>query len=209
MNATSVSPADLPAKPARSVRGRPLVDVLTRMVHGVLALAFTGAFLTSEIERWRQVHVVLGYGVLGAVAVRLVWGLIGPRSARLAIWGPRLRLGGTAWRSLRDGQVPPLAQFQTNLQGMATLSLLALGLLVVASGYATLESLAGEWLEDLHEALANAMLAVVLTHLGLVLVASALRRQNQALTMVTGRAHPWARRGGAKARESTHENPAR
>jgi hypothetical protein len=49
----------------------------------------------------------------------------------------------------------------------------------------------GRWedaLEEVHEFLGNGMLALVLAHLGLVLAGSLLRRQNQALTMVTGRA---------------------
>jgi succinate dehydrogenase/fumarate reductase cytochrome b subunit len=94
------------------------------------------------------------------------------------------------WASLRQGKLP-LAQAQTVLQGLATLSLLVLAVLVIASGYATLESLTGEWVEDVHEAMGNAMLAVVLLHLVLVGVASVARRQNQALTMLTGRIHPW------------------
>jgi cytochrome b len=190
VNATSASPAELRGRPVASTAPRRVVDLLTRLAHGVLGLSFTGAFITSEMERLRQVHVVLGYTVLGAVVFRLVWGLIGPRAARLGVWGNRLRMGGTVWASLRAGKLP-LAQAQTALQGVATLSLLALALLVTASGYATFESLTGEWVEDVHEALSNALLAVVLVHVALVGVASVLRRQNQALTMVTGRLHPW------------------
>jgi cytochrome b len=163
---------------------------MTRLFHGALALGFAGAFITSEMESIRQVHVILGYTVLGALVLRLAWGLIGPRTARLSVWGQKLRLASPLWASLRQGKLP-LAQAQTVLQGLATLSLLVLAVLVIASGYATLESLTGEWVEDVHEAMGNAMLAVVLLHLVLVGVASVARRQNQALTMLTGRIHPW------------------
>lgn len=163
---------------------------MTRLFHGALALGFAGAFITSEMESIRQVHVILGYTVLGALVLRLAWGLIGPRTARLSVWGQKLRLASPLWASLRQGKLP-LAQAQTVLQGLATLSLLVLAVLVIASGYASLESLTGEWVEDVHEAMGNAMLAVVLVHLVLVGVASVARRQNQALTMLTGRIHPW------------------
>ena len=200
MSAISASPADLGASAAPSapsvpasagaIRPRRLIDGMTRLFHAALAVGFAGAFITSEMESIRQVHVILGYTVLGALVLRLAWGLIGPRTARLSVWGQKLRLASPLWASLRQGKLP-LAQAQTVLQGLATLSLLVLAVLVIASGYASLESLTGEWVEDVHEAMGNAMLAVVLVHLVLVGVASVARRQNQALTMLTGRIHPW------------------
>ena len=66
-------------------------DVPTRVFHWLLALSFAGAFVTAESERYRDVHVALGYTVLGLVAFRLVWGLIGTRYARFwsFAYGPR------------------------------------------------------------------------------------------------------------------------
>ena len=40
------------------------------------------AYLTAESERWRLVHVSLGYTMGGLVAFRMVWGLMGTRYAR-------------------------------------------------------------------------------------------------------------------------------
>lgn len=45
----------------------------------------------------------------------------------------------------------------------------------------------GDWLEEVHEFFGNAMLMVVLVHVGLIALLSALRRKNQALPMLTGR----------------------
>ena len=45
----------------------------------------------------------------------------------------------------------------------------------------------GDWLEELHELFGNAFLIVVLAHLALIALLSVLRRQNQALPMLTGR----------------------
>ena len=66
-------------------------DVPTRVFHWLLALSFTGAFLTAESERYRDVHVLLGYTVLGLVAFRLLWGLLGTRYARFwsFAYGPK------------------------------------------------------------------------------------------------------------------------
>ena len=50
-------------------------DLPTRVFHWLLAASFLGAFLTAESERYRDIHVVLGYTVLGLVAFRFLWGL--------------------------------------------------------------------------------------------------------------------------------------
>ncbi len=55
------------------------------------------------------------------------------------------------------------------------------------SGYAVWDEWGGEWLEEVHEFFGNAMLMVVLVHVGLIALLSALRRKNQALPMLTGR----------------------
>ena len=79
-----------------------------------------------------------------------------------------------------------------NLLLAAVLAALMLLLAPLAlSGYATYAEWggksAGEWLEEVHEAFANAMLALVLLHVGLIALMSVLRRQNQALPMLRGR----------------------
>ena len=51
-------------------------DLPVRAFHWLLAGSFAGAWLLSESERWRDVHVMLGYTVLGLVTLRIVWGLL-------------------------------------------------------------------------------------------------------------------------------------
>jgi hypothetical protein len=66
-------------------------------------------------------------------------------------------------------------------------ALLVLVVPLTLSGYATYSDLGGEWLEEVHELVANAMLALVLVHLVLIMGLSLVRRRNQALPMITGR----------------------
>ncbi len=70
---------------------------------------------------------------------------------------------------------------------MAIVLLLAFAALAGLTGWATYESLGGEWLEESHEFLASAMLAVVGVHLAGVAVASWLHRENLVRAMLTGR----------------------
>ena len=44
---------------------RRVVDAATRTLHWLMALSFTGAYITADGERWRLVHVTLGYTLAG------------------------------------------------------------------------------------------------------------------------------------------------
>lgn len=160
-------------------------DAPTRVFHWALALSFVGAFVTADSERLRDVHVVLGYTVFGLIAFRLLWGVVGTRYARFTsfAFGPRAVLAYL--KSLLT--LRPQHFLGHNPAGsIAIYALLALGLLTGLTGYAHYNELGGEWLEDLHEGLANAMLAVVFVHIAGVIVSSLLHRENLARAMVTG-----------------------
>jgi cytochrome b len=173
----------MPETPPAPVR---VWDAPVRVFHWLLVLSFAGAYLTAESERWRLVHVTLGYTVGGLVAFRLVWGLIGTRHARFAnfVRGPRAVLAYL--QSLLNRQ--PAHHTGHNPAGAAAIvALLVLAMLTVGFGWATYEDLGGEWLAELHETAGNLMLAVVGVHLGGVLAGSWLHRENLVRAMFSGR----------------------
>jgi cytochrome b len=160
-------------------------DVPVRAFHWLLVITFAGAFLTAESERFRDVHVVLGYAVLGLLAFRLLWAVVGTRYARLSsfAYGPRAVLAYL--RSLAT--LRPQHYVGHNPAGSWVIYLLVvLGLVTGAAGYATYNDVGGEWLEELHEGTANAMLALVFIHIAGVLVSSLLHRENLVKSMLTG-----------------------
>ncbi|MBP6900385.1 MAG: cytochrome b/b6 domain-containing protein [Burkholderiaceae bacterium] len=190
--ATAAMPSSRPA----AARRRRVVDAPTRMFHWLFALSFAGAYLTADGERWRALHVTLGYVLAGLLVFRLVYGLVGPRHARLSLLLRKLQ-AAPAWLSaMADGvrqrglQGLPWRQGQNLLMALAVVALLALTLPLTLSGYASLNDwgagLGGDWLEELHEFFGNAFLALVLAHLGLIAGLSLLRRRNQAQAMLTG-----------------------
>lgn len=160
-------------------------DLPTRLFHWLLAASFAGAWLTSESERWIDLHVRLGYTMLVLVAFRIVWGLAGTRHARFAsfAYGPRDVLAYL--RSLMT--LRALHFTGHNPAGSwAIHGLLALAVVVTATGIATFNDAGGHWIEELHEGAASAMLALVIVHIAGVIVGSALHRENLVRSMLTG-----------------------
>lgn len=181
------------ALPASAARTRRVVDAPTRMFHWLFALSFTGAYLTGDSEHWRALHVTLGWTMAGLLSFRVVYGLVGPRQARLgALW--RKLTGVPSWlRATLQGNAPTAAhwrQGQNLLMGVFIAALLLAVVPLVLSGYATYDEWGGErlghLLEEVHEAAGQLFLMLVLGHLALLAGMSGLRRRNLALPMLTG-----------------------
>lgn len=168
---------------------RRVIDAPIRMCHWLSALVFAGAWLTAESEYWRTLHITLGYILAGLLLFRLLYGLMGPRQARLSNWLKRTTsLVGVAFG--RDGGplglVACLKSLQQGLMALLVLLLLLNIIPLTLSGYISNLD-APEWIAELHEFFASLMLALIGLHLGLVLLGSLLRRQNLIRPMLTGR----------------------
>ena len=173
-------------------------DAPTRAFHWLLVASFAGAFLTAESERWRLVHTTLGYTVAGLLAFRLLWGWLGTRHARFAAFVRGPRAVAAYVRSILSRN-PRSCAGHNPAGALAIVALLALGVAVTASGW-LLESLDVHVLEELHEGVANAMLAVVGVHVAGVVASSWIHRENLVAAMIDGRkrapgsdgiARPW------------------
>lgn len=160
-------------------------DVPTRVFHWLLALCFIGAYLIAEEDEWRLVHATLGCSVGLLIAFRLLWGLVGTRHARFSDFSFDLRSVTRYLRSLRHGE-PQHYTGHNPAGSWVIVALLVLGLGTALSGYAHLNEIGGEVIEELHELLGNATLAVVAIHVLGVIVSSRLHRENLARSMVTG-----------------------
>ena len=185
MNDTSVSRAD--AAQATGAAHKVLVwDAPVRVFHWLMVFSFVGAYLTAESERWRLLHVTLGYTMAGLVGFRIIWGLVGTRNARFSnfVRGPRavlryLQAMLTSQPEHHTGHNPAGA--------LAIVAMLALTIAVAGSGWAVFNDAGGEWLEGFHEFAANAMLAVIGVHIAGVLFASWRGHENLIGAMITGR----------------------
>ena len=174
--------------------GRRVVDAPTRMFHWLFAATFTGAYLSADSEHWRLLHATLGYAFGGLLVFRVLYGLLGPRHASLgSLW--RRIAGAPAWlRSLGSARAESgvnRRQGQQLATTAAIVAMLALAAPLALSGWGAYadwgDLTGGDLLSELHEVLGEALLALVLAHLGLVAGLSVLRRRNLALPMLTGR----------------------
>lgn len=160
-------------------------DVPTRVFHWLLVLSFTGAYLTAESELDRDIHVVLGYTLLGLLAFRLLWGFFGTRYAQFRSF--LFKPGEIMAYSLSMLKGKPAHYIGHNPLGSVSVwLLLGLGILSGVSGVLSFQDVGGDAMDEVHEFVSNAMLAVVLIHIAGVVVSSVLHRENLVRSMVTG-----------------------
>ena len=124
------SPMSVPAAQAqtKTKASRRVVDAPTRMFHWLFALCFAGAYITADGESLRMLHVTLGYTLAGLLGFRLVYGLAGPRHARLSLMARKLA-GLPAWlASFKAGSLLQVnwRQGQNLLMALAVVALLVL-----------------------------------------------------------------------------------
>jgi cytochrome b len=184
MNDTSASRTDNGARASGTVRIL-VWDAPVRVFHWLMVALFVGAWLTAESERWRLVHATLGYTMVGLVAFRIVWGLMGTRYARFSAF---VRSPAAVIRymvSIVKGH--PERHVGHNPAGaIAIVAMLLVTWAVGVTGWAAYNNTAGEWLGELHGGVANAMLALVAIHVIAVLASSILHHENLIGAMVTG-----------------------
>lgn len=161
-------------------------DIPARLFHWGFAASLTAALgiglLVDDEQPLFQLHMVFGIVALFLLAVRLVLGLVGSRYSRFASFPLRPReVGGY----LISAIVSKTKSYAGNNPGSALAAVLMF--LLVPALFVTGVGWGGEPGEEAHEALAWALVAVIVLHL-LGLAWHTLRhRENISLAMVTGR----------------------
>lgn len=160
-------------------------DPLVRIIHWSLAILFAVAWASEDLQ---SLHQPVGFVILGLVAVRVVWGLVGTPHARFSdfVRGPRKTLAHA--RDLALGRAPRVLGHNP-LAAVMILALLAMLTATGASGWLlTVPAYhAANWIEELHEGLASVTLGLVGIHVLAVVVMSLLHGENLVRAMVTGR----------------------
>lgn len=171
------------AAPPASVK---VWDPFVRIFHWSLVVLFAIAFFTGDEIEW--LHLGAGYAIMVLVALRIVWGFVGPRHARFSdfVRTPREVL------AYLDDLLRRRARRYVGHNPMGGIMIVALLTTLIATsitGYMmTTDAFWGaKWVEEVHEALANAMLGLIALHVLGVVVASVTHRENLVKSMFTGR----------------------
>lgn len=171
--------------PAHAEPSRPVWDRFVRLFHWALVSAvLLNQFVLEEGE---SPHEWAGYLAAGLVVARIVWGFIGSRHARFADFFPT---PSRLWRhlqALRSGQ--PEHHWGHNPLG-AVMMFLLMGLVLALGVTGWMQGLDAfwgeEWLQDLHETLADALLLAAALHAAAALLMGRIERTRLVKAMVTG-----------------------
>ena len=147
---------------------RPVWSLAVRVLHWCLAATVLASLATALTQvAW---HEASGWGVLGCITARLVWGLVGPAHERMRALFVRWRSPVTAWRYARQmvrGAPPDPVPLGHNPLGAYMVG--ALLLLAASTGLSgvllTTDRFWGDaWLAHGHEVAAWSLLGLVFMH---------------------------------------------
>ena len=188
--------------PRPSTHQHRIFDPLLRLLHWVIALAIVALIVTSQLADWFEhgpyektlwnLHILTGYVLTAGLLARLLWGVVGPVSARWRdLWHPAV------WKdSLKNLRLPtkhraghdPIASLAYLFAYGVTALMVVTGLGLAASEFQTGPLAA--WLEDVlgepHEVGFALMLGFIGLHMA-ALVFHQMRGERVAQSMLTGK----------------------
>ena len=161
-------------------------DPLVRLFHWSLVVAFVLAWATAEESR--SLHETIGYVIIGLLAFRLVWGVVGSTHARFTdfVHHPATVIGylGDAIRFKARRYIG-----HNPAGGAMVVALLVMISTICATGFMmTTDAFWGiEWVREVHEVAVNLTIVLIGLHLAGVFFASVEHKENLVKAMVTGR----------------------
>lgn len=160
-------------------------DPVVRLFHwSLVACVLLNQF---ALEAGETPHRWVGYAATALVGLRLLWGVVGSRHARFADWWPTPARLRAHVRGLLAGQ-PDDHPGHNPLGALMMLALMALVLALGVTGWlqGTDAFFGEEWLQELHEGLANTLLVGAGLHAGAALAMGRLQRVTLVRAMITG-----------------------
>lgn len=136
---------------AAGIRTVRVWDPLVRVIHWTTVILIVSNGFVTDPER--PLHEYLGYGVLGLVVLRLVWGLVGQHHARFTAFPPNPLAAARHVRdTLAGSKVVHLSH--NPLGALMVYNIWATILVLCATGImmGTIRFFGMEWVEEVHEA---------------------------------------------------------
>ncbi len=161
-------------------------DPFVRAFHWSLASLFLLAYVTGD--EMETVHIAAGYTIAGLLALRILWGFVGPRYARFSnfVRSPRAVL--TYGRDVVLLRAPRYLGHNP-AGGAMVVALIVMLIGTCITGYMMTTDVywGARSVEEVHEVLANLTVGLIVLHVIGVLVASFEHRESLVKAMITGR----------------------
>lgn len=180
---------------AKRPEGTRVWDLPTRLFHWALAVLVVASFLSGwNGGNWMVWHGRAGSAIVGLIAFRLVWGVIGSTYARFATFvrGPRTIVAYLKGQWCGAGHNP--------LGALSVLGLLGLLLFQSVTGlfgnddisfngplYALVSKETSDWLVGWHRQANWLLLALTVLHLGAIVFYRLVKQDDLVKPMLTGR----------------------
>lgn len=158
-------------------------DVFVRIFHWTLVICiFLNFFITEDGD---TPHKVLGYIAGAFVVLRWIWGFVGSSSARFKTW---LVSPKSVFLYLKNFKTRKAYQSHNPIAGWMMMFLMGCVLALAVTGFmmGTDAYWGEEWLEELHEIIANIMMVGVAFHILGALYESYHEKQNLVAGMIHG-----------------------
>ena len=160
-------------------------DPFIRIFHWSLILLFLIAYATGDENE--NLHLAAGYAIAGLVALRVIWGFIGPHHARFANFVRRPREVFSYLRNATTLKAPRYLGHNPAGAAMILALLLALSGICITGYMMTTDTFWGsQQVEDIHNVLVDLTIALAVLHVAGVLLASFEHRENLVRSMLTG-----------------------
>ncbi len=179
-----------------STETRLVWDLPLRLFHWLFAASIFASWGAAKFD-YMEIHLCLGYWMIGLLAFRVLWGFIGPRHARFSsfIAGPR-----TVLQYLKGMRGPTVQSVGHNPAGglMVIVMLLLVAIQAATGLFATddiiwtgpynpaVSNAMAERLTAIHHWNFNLILAAIALHLAAIGFYAAVKKHNLVISMLSG-----------------------
>jgi cytochrome b len=175
-------------------------DLPLRLFHWLFAVSLLGSYVTAQFAfeggpyQWATAHFWFGYGIIGLLIFRLIWGFIGPRHARFTSF---VATPVSVWRYLRGSG--PATVGHNPAGGIMVLVMLALVALQATTGLfstddvlwsgpykAAVSSSLSSQFTSVHGLTIKLIYIAVALHVGAIAFYKFVKKQELVIPMLTG-----------------------
>ncbi len=166
-------------------------DLPTRLFHWIFALLFSAAFFIAKSfddeSKVYPVHMLLGFMLVFSVILRIIWGIIGTKSARFSSFRLSPNELVNYFKDLLVNKTKiyfahnPASSWAALLMFISTIGLGITGYLMVSNAGGK------DFYEEIHELFANTFIVLVIFHISGVLFHSFRHKDGIALSMIHGK----------------------